>query len=374
MPADYDSIVVGVGGMGSATVAALADRGVDVLGLERFDVPHTNGSSHGGSRIIRLAYEEGAGYVPLLHRAYERWRDLDARHDGVLTTTGSVTVGPPGNEDVAAARHSLDAHDTPYDAVTGADLNARHPGHEFPADWEGVSQPDGGFLDPERAISAYVEDAFAAGATVRARESVTDWTADESGVTVTTDRDTYTADHLVFTAGAYTPTLVPALADVLQPERQVMAWFQPTHPEWFDPHDFPVFIAYTDDGEFYGFPRHDRPGVKVGKHHHFEEPTTPGDVPEPTREDEAVIHDFLAAHMPDAAGPTLSLVTCIYTNTPDRDFLIDTHPDHENVTVAAGFSGHGFKFVSVVGEILADLTLDGTTDHPIDAFRYDRFD
>lgn len=373
MPNEYDVIVVGVGGMGSAASAHLAERGVDVLGLERYDIPHTQGSSHGSTRIIRYAYSEGESYVPLLERAYELWRDLDADHGrDLLTTTGSLTVGPPDDGLVPDARDALDAHGKDYDYLDAAELEARFP-YRVPDDWRAIRQPDGGFLDPEQCIVAHVDRAHTHGATIHGRKAVTAWEETESGVTVETERATYTADHLVLTAGAWSPDLYPGLADHLTTERQVMGWFQPTDPAAFTPDAFPVFMVETGGNELYGFPRHDRPGVKLGIHHHRNETTDPDDLTAPTPEDETILRDALAEHLPDAAGDTLGLATCIYTNTPDRDFVLGALPDTEHVTVAAGFSGHGFKFTSVTGEILADLALDDTTDHPIDAFDPDRF-
>lgn len=374
MPSDYDVIVVGVGGMGSAACAHLAERGVDVLGLERYGIPHGEGSSHGSTRIIRYAYSEGESYVPLLERAYELWRDLDAGHDrDLLTTTGSLTVGPPDEGLVPDARDALDAHGKAYDYLDAAGLEARFP-YAVDDDWRAIYQPDGGFLDPEQSIVAHVDRAHANGATIKGREAVTAWREDDSGVTVDTEKGTYTADHLVVAAGAWSPDLCPGLADHLTVERQVMGWFQPTDPAAFTPDAFPVFMVETGGNELYGFPRHDRPGMKVGVHHHRNEETDPDALADPTPADETLVRDTLTDYLPDAAGDTLGLATCIYTNTPDRDFVLGALPDTDRVTVAAGFSGHGFKFTSVVGEILADLALDGRTDHPIAGFDPARFD
>jgi sarcosine oxidase len=376
-PTECDVVVVGVGGMGSAAAFHLARRGADVVGLERFDVPHARGSSHGLTRIIRLPQYEDPAYVPLVRRAYDLWDELDARHPRrLLHRVGSVDVGLPDGESVyAGSKRACAAHDIDHDDLTGAELGERFPGYDFPPEYRAVHQSEGGFLHCEGCTVAHVEAAHDHGATIRAREAVEGWDADETGVTVRTDRDTYAADRLVVTAGAWTGSLLPSLSGLLQPERQVLGWFQPTAPERFTPERFPVFVADVPEGHFYGFPTYEVPGFKVGKFNHRGETGTPAELDrEPDRTDERLLREFTARYFPTAAGPTMRLSTCMFTNTPDGDFLLDVHPDHPNVVVGAGFSGHGFKFASVVGAALADLALDGATSHPIDPFRIGRFD
>ncbi|WP_132057427.1 N-methyl-L-tryptophan oxidase [Halorussus amylolyticus] len=373
----YDAIVVGVGGMGSAAAYHLADRGLDVLGLERYDIPHAQGSSHGGSRIIRLAYHEHPSYVPLLQSAYDEWDALEIESGRTLLhETGSVAAGPPGDEIFEGARRSCREHDLEHEVLSASELNERFPGYDVPADYRAVFQPEGGFLVPEDCIVAHVEGAQARGAEIRARTPVRDWTPlDDGGVAVETETERFEADSLVLAAGAWTGTMVPELDPVLTPERQVVGWFQPDSPDRFAPDSFPVFVVATDDTEIYGFPVHDTPGVKIGKYNHRKQAVDPDEMSRtPTPTDERVLRDPLDAYFADAAGPTMRLETCLFTNTPDSRFVIDTHPDHPQVAIAAGFSGHGFKFSSVVGSILADLTTERATDHPIDAFEIDRFE
>ncbi|WP_435335653.1 N-methyl-L-tryptophan oxidase [Haloarchaeobius sp. TZWWS8] len=374
MVESHDVIVVGVGGMGSATCAQLASRGVDVLGIERFDIPHTNGSSHGSTRIIRKAYHEHPDYVPLVERAYENWRALEeASGRDLLYVTGSVCASPPSGDLVENARRACEEHGLDFEEMTATELNDRFPGYGIPKGYDALYQPDGGFLDCERAVIAHVEQAQAAGGTIRARETVSDWSASEDGVTVETDRGTYTADSLVLSAGAWMADFLPELAGKVVPERQVLGWFQPSEPSDFTPDRFPVFVTQTEDGtDYYGFPRYDRPGVKVGVYHHLHEEADPDDLQGPTAEDERVLRDALNDHFPDANGPMMGLSTCMFTNSPDLDFVVDTLPDQPNVVVAAGFSGHGFKFSSAVGEALADLAVDGETDLPVGGFAIDR--
>ncbi|WP_248897743.1 N-methyl-L-tryptophan oxidase [Haloplanus halobius] len=370
-------VVLGVGGMGSAATYHLARRGCDVVGLERYDIPHAQGSSHGVSRIIRLPQYEDPAYVPLVRRAFALWNRLDATHPRqLLHAVGSVDVGPDDDESVyAGSKRACEAHDIDHDELSGAVLNERFPGYDLPPEHRAVYQADGGFLHCEQCIVAHVQAAHDHGATVRARETVESWDADETGVTVRTDRGEYVADRLVVTAGAWTGQLLPSLSGLLQPERQVLGWFQPTEPERFAPENFPVFVADVPEGHFYGFPTYEIPGFKVGKYRHREETGSPSELArEPDHEDERILRSFTERYFPSAAGPTMRLSTCMFTNTPDSDFLVDIHPDHENVVVGAGFSGHGFKFASAIGEALADLALDGETTAPVEPFRIDRFD
>lgn len=372
----YDVIVIGVGGMGSATVATLAERGVDVLGLERFDVPHGYGSSHGITRIIRRAYAEDPAYVPLLNRAYELWRDLEGSHDRqLLYETGSLDVGPPEGALVEGSRRSCEEHDLEYETLSGSELAERYPGYDLPDEYEAIFQPDGGFIVPEQCIVAHVNRAHEAGATIRARERVASWQSLGDGVRVQTDHDEYRADRLVITAGAWAARFVDALEGIAVPERQVLAWLQPTETTHFQPESFPVFNLEVPEGRYYGFPVFEVPGFKFGRYHHRGGTVDPDQMErEPMPDDERVLREFAERYFPTGAGETMRLKTCLFTNTPDEDFVLDTLSDHPEVVVGAGFSGHGFKFAPVVGEILADLALEGETDHDIGMFSLDRFE
>jgi sarcosine oxidase len=375
MAARLDAIVVGVGGMGSAALYHLARRGQRVLGLERFDVPHELGSSHGVTRIIRLAYYEHPSYVPLLVRAYELWRALEREAgEQLLHVTGSLDAGPRGSEIPEGSRRSCDLHGLPYELLDAAEIGRRFPGYRLPRGHVAVLQPEGGFLLPERCIVAHVAGAQALGAEVHAREAVLDWHAHGDGVRVRTDRTVYEADRLVLSAGAWMGKLVPGLRGLAVPERQVLAWLQPRRLDLFQPARFPVFNLLVDEGRFYGFPVHAVPGFKFGLYHHLYQDVDPDAMDrEPRPEDEAVLRAFAERYFPDGAGPTMALKTCIFTNTPDEHFLIDRLPELPQVVVASPCSGHGFKFASVVGEVLADLAIEGTTRHDLSLFRLDRF-
>ena len=371
----YDAIVLGVGGMGSAACYHLARRGMRVLGLERFDIPHALGSSHGVNRIIRLAYYEDPRYVPLLRRAYALWRELEAGFgEQLLHVTGSIDASAPDGEVFRGSQRSCEEHDLPHEVLTGAELNRRFPGFRLPADHLALVQPDGGFLLSERCIVAHVVAAQAAGAEVRARERLLGWEPIGDGVRVETDRGRYEAERLVVCAGAWVGELVPALAGLARPERQVLGWFQPRRPELFAPGRCPVFNLTVPEGRYYGFPVYGVPGFKVGRYHHRGEEVDPETMArEPEAIDEEILRAFTARYFPDAAGPTMALKTCLFTNTPDEHFVIDALPDHPRVIVASPCSGHGFKFCAVVGEVLADLVERGETAHDIGLFRLRRF-
>ena len=373
---EFDAIVIGLGGMGSAAVYHLARRGWNVLGLEQFDIPHEMGSSHGYSRMIRYALQEHPSYVPLVRRAYELWHQLEnTSGERLLVTTGSVRAGYEEGTYFRGAVEACDTHGIPYEVLTGPETNRRFPGYRFDDNIFAVYQADGGFLLPERCIVNHVMAALEAGAEVHGRERVVDWEPAGEGVTVRTDRDTYRASRLVICAGAWTAGIVSALAKHTSVERQVLAWFQPERPELFRADTFPVFGLSVEEGRFYGFPVHGVPGFKVGRTHHLSQ-----EVADPYRldreivpEDEAVLREFTQRYFPFAAGPTLTLKTCMFTNSPDEHFILDVLPDHPQVSIAAGFSGHGFKFSSVIGEIMADLAQRGESRHDLTLFRLSRF-
>jgi len=373
----YDVIVVGVGGMGSAACWQLARRGQRVLGLERFDIPHAMGSSHGVTRIIRLPYYEDPAYVPLLRRAYALWRELEAATGRrVLHTHGSLDGGPEDGIVFQGALHAARLHELPHEVLTGSEVNARFPGYRLPAAHRMLLQPEGGYVMSETAIVAHVAAAQAAGAEIHAREPVLRWEAKPGGegVVVTTDRGRHEAARLVLAAGAWMQDLAPLLQGLATPERQVLAWLQPTNPALFEPARFPVFNLEVEEGRYYGFPVVDIPGFKFGRYHHREE-HMPAEAMrrEVDAEDEAILRAFAARYFPDGNGPTMALRACMFTNTPDEHFVLDRHPDFPQVVLASPCSGHGYKFCSVIGEIVADLaTGDGATGHDIGFLRLDR--
>jgi sarcosine oxidase len=372
----FDVIVVGVGTMGSATCYQLAKRGLRVLGLEQFDIPHALGAHHGQSRVVRMAYFEHPDYVPLLKRAYENWAGIEADSgQKLLHQVGGIYMGRPDSEAIAGSLKAMRLHDLPHEQLTRDQVLQRYPMFRLPEDFVGLFEPVTGFVVPELAVSAFAEQALRRGAVLRAREPVRYWHADGQGVSVTTDQGSYHAGRIVFCGGAWTSRLVADLGVQLRVTRQVLAWVWPRRPELFAYGRLPVWVIETGQGgQHYGFPMMpDRPGFKLALHKVAEE-TDPDRVNRDVQPgDEQTFRPLLRDYIPDADGPLLSLATCLYTNSPDSHFIIDVHPQRPNVTIACGFSGHGFKFASVVGEILADYATDGRTNLPAQFLGLRRF-
>jgi len=372
----YDAIVIGVGGMGSAALHHLARRGARVLGLEQFHVAHDRGSSHGLSRIIRLAYYEHPSYVPLLRRSYELWRDLEhATGRRLLHITGSIDASRRDEPVFAGSLRSCELHELPHEVLSSKELTRRFPGYRLPDDVVALLQPEGGFLEPESCVRAHVDAALVHGAEVREHVRVKGIEPSGDGVRVDVGDGVVESRAVVVTAGAWASKLLPALEPVAVPERQVVAWFQPLVPSRFRPENFPVFNLLVDGRRYYGFPAHGVPGMKIGLYHHLGEIADPDALRrECDADDERPLREGVASCFPDANGPLLQMQPCMFTNSPDEHFIIDRMAPSSPVVVAAGFSGHGFKFCSVVGEILADLALDGGTRHDIAMFALSRFE
>jgi len=381
----YDAVVVGVGGMGSATALELARRGQEVLALERFDVPHGRGSSHGHSRIVSRSFYDLPAYIPVYDRACELWERIEREWGRQLFyREGSITTGRPGSPVVSTAARTADRFDVPHEHLSPAAAEERFPGYRLPDDHEVLVQPTDGFLVPRDGVRACVDLAHRHGAEIHARTEVVDWEPTDGGVRVVAERTPegstpdgrfeVTADAMAVTAGPWTPAVVEPVRELLTVERQVYGRFQPANPDLFGPERFPVSAITTDRGQYSAFPVHGVPGVKLARVHHLEETVDPDEVGTTvTAEDEAVLRWFGDRYLAGGTGPTMRLETCLYTNTPDERFVLDSHPDHPQVRFAAGFSGHGYKFCPVVGEILADLATDGVTDHEIAPFGLDRF-
>jgi sarcosine oxidase len=367
----YDVIVIGLGGMGSAAAYHLAARGQKVLGLEKFTPAHDQGSSHGGSRIIRQSYFEDPAYVPLLLRAYELWEQLatDSQRE-VYRITGGLFLGPPDCETVAGSLRAAREWSLPHEVLDAGEIVARFPNFTPAPTDLAVYEAKAGFARPELTVQAHLDLAAQAGAELRFGEQVLSWTETADGVRVTTGTATYTAGQVVICPGAWAPELLKEFGIPITVERQVLYWLDPAVGTAAFV-DQPIFIDENASGQqIYGFPAIDGPngGVKVAFFRKGVECT-------PETIDRVVHHQEIAEMrvrvgelLPALDGPCVHSATCMYSNTPDQNFVIARHPDSVNVTVACGFSGHGFKFVPVVGEILADLAMTGTTAHPIALF------
>jgi sarcosine oxidase len=377
----YDVAVIGLGSTGAAALYHLARRGIRAIGLERATPGHDGGSSHGESRIIRLAYFEHPAYVPLVRAAYDGWRALEAASGQVLITrTGILEAGHPESNMVRASLGSAIAHGLPHEVLSGAEASARFPAFALPADWLAVFQPDAGILAADRAVALHIQGARAARAEVRTQTAVA---AIEPGAAsiklVLTDGAPIEAGAVIVAAGAWIGELVPDLRSRLTLSRQAVSWFSPRQPELTGPDRFPVFLLDADAGPdtpadlIYGFPDFIGSGVKAASH----VPGRPLGAADAARQDaNAEDAEAIAAQLrrliPAAAGPARQQRTCIYTSTPDADFIIDRDPADPRIVLASACSGHGFKFAPVLGEILADLATRGETTRDIARFALTR--
>ncbi|MBA3466621.1 MAG: N-methyl-L-tryptophan oxidase [Gemmatimonadaceae bacterium] len=373
----YDVIVVGLGAMGSATLYHLAERGVRVLGLDRNAAGHNLGSSHGDSRIIREMYFEHPLYVPLVQRAHELWRALEKRTGTpLMTINGGLMIGRRDGAVVRGTLRSATEHGLHCEILDPAETHARYPAFSLADDLVAVLDPRAGYLDPEACVRAHLDSAREAGASTHFDERVVAWKADGGGVRVTTEAGTYAADRLLLASGSWTAELLGNFALPLTVERQAVFWLQPeTDTGLFDPARFPIYAYEYEPGSIcYGFPRLAR-GVKASVMHGGE--TTPDLASVRRTVYESEVRPLRAALRPILPGlsraPVRESGTCVFTNTPDHDFIIDSHPLHPQVLISSPCSGHGFKFASAIGELQADLLTRGESAFDLAPFRIDRW-
>jgi sarcosine oxidase len=361
--------------MGSATCFELARRGRRVLGLEQFPLVHARGSSHGHTRIIRTAYYEHPDYVPLVRRSFELWYALEQRTGRhLLTSCPCLNIGPTGGDLVAGVLASANQHGLTVEKLSDREIRSRYP-FQFPEGNTGVLELAAGFLAVEDCVRSHIDGAVALGAEIHSEEPVLRWAISGNAVAVTTGRATYHAASLIVTAGAWATQLLADLGVPLTVMRQVLLWFDVGCPSRDFRRDvFPIFLADVPGGPFYGLPAIDRNGLKLARHYGAPHLLGPDGVNwDVSAEDEAVGKAFLNQHLPGLTWGMTKGQVCMYTLTPDRHFVLDVHPTFPQVVVGCGFSGHGFKFAPVVGEILADLAESGRTAHPIDLFAARRF-
>ncbi len=379
---NYDAIVLGVGSMGSATCYYLAKRGYKVLGLEQFDIPHELGSHAGQSRIIRKAYFEHPDYVPLLERAYQNWKSLEEETSAqIYVKTGLLYFGKAEHPLIKGLRLSASQYSIRVDEMSAQEQVKQFPQFNIPAGYDRLIEPDAGFVTPERSVLLYTQQALRAGADIHPNEKTIEWKKSGSTIHVTTTKGIYQCKKLIITAGPWAGKMIPNLSKNLKATRQVIAWVKPRKWASFELGNFPCWTIADDEkpGIFYGFPilpvgQFGGPiGLKLAHHFH-------GSASDPdtinrslTKEDENNLIYALNKFIPDGYESTHVLKTCMYTNTPDENFILDFVPGYDDVFVAAGFSGHGFKFASVVGEIMADLAINGHTQHPIGFLNAKRF-
>jgi sarcosine oxidase len=376
MPTQYDVIVVGVGAMGAATCWQLARRGVRVLGIEQFGLVHAMGSSHGHTRMIRMAYYEHADYVPLLRRAYELWDDLEAQSgEKVLYRTGGIYMGPPNGEVVAGTTAAAKLHGLPHEILSQADLARRFPQFSLPENFTGIWEPQAGFVLCEKAIGLFTRLALEAGAVLHGHETVRQIDLQSSHVTIATDQGAYEAEKVIICGGAWSGKLLAELNLHLVVTRQALGWIWPQMPEKYKLGTFPVWGIEQSDGSLaYGFPMlSDLPGLKMARHGRGAVADADTVSRTPTLQDQTEVLGIAERYLPRTVGPMLAGKICLYTNSADGHFIIDRHPGSDRAIIACGFSGHGFKFATVVGEALADLATTGKTPLPIDFLNLARF-
>ncbi|MET6989646.1 N-methyl-L-tryptophan oxidase [Sediminicola arcticus] len=378
----YDVIVVGIGSMGAPTCYNLAKRGVKVLGLEQFTIVHENGSHAGQSRMVRKAYFENPDYVPLLDTAYALWEELEEiTGQKLFHKTGLFYTGPNQNNLLEGVKLSAQKYNITINNLNESECLKKFPSFKLTKNYEYLFEPDAGYVVPEQIIKLYTKLAINEGATILENQLVEAWSDTENVVSVRTKTATYIADKIIFTAGGFTNNLFPKGKNQLVPRRQVTCWFQPKKPSLFTSEKFPCFLYTTPElpGAFYGFPllstgdMNSKMGIKVGYHY-------PGEVIDPYtlhnfdhEKESKLIKEFMHSYIPDGYESVLSTKSCIYTYTEDGDFILENHKDYQNVSIACGFSGHGFKLAPLVGEILADLSLEGKTKHPIGFLSSNRF-
>jgi sarcosine oxidase len=376
--ADYDVVVVGLGGMGSAAAAQLAARGVRVLGVERFYPVHDHGSSHGETRIVRQAYFEHPDYVPLLRRAYQHWDQLgELTGSPMVIRTGALMIGAPDSDVVAGTLLSARTWDLPHEVLSRDAMLDRYPQFALYEGEVGVFEANAGYVSPERAVRTQLDLAIGGGAELVFDTAASGWQFTDTGVAVFAGGDTVTANYLVLSAGAWASKLMAPDLLPLQPVRRLMYFFDPPGGlAAFQPDRFPVYVfEISAEDVLYGFP-HVPPshGVKIG--FHYRGPEVDPDFLDRTVAEEEIVEmqEVLRERIPGLAGPAVDVRVCMYTMTPDQDFVLGWLPGGMGrVAVAAGFSGHGFKFTPVVGEVLADLVTAGGTDLPIEFLSPSRF-
>lgn len=372
--ATYDAGIVGLGAMGSAAALDLARRGLRVIGFDRFAPPHTMGSSHGHVRLIREAYYEGPVYVPLVRRAFELWRALDAQSGGrLLTPAGVLMVGRPASGIVTGAEHSARAHGIPYEMLGAAALMKRFPAFVADADHVALYEPGAALLHPETCIAFQLELASRHGADLRYHEPATEWSPAGDAIDVRTAAGTYRVQQLVLCPGAWMTELTGSLPLPLSVERQVQHWWEPVQPELCRAGRMPVSMFELEDGRlFYTMPDTGH-GVKIGWHHSGRV-TSATDIDRTVSADErAAVSNILERYLPLARGHERAAAACLYTNTPDGAFILARHPEVPAALLVSACSGHGFKFATVIGEIVADLVTTGRSAFDLAPFDLARF-
>jgi monomeric sarcosine oxidase len=369
----FDVAVVGTGSMGSAAAYQLAKSGWEVAAFEQFKIVHEMGSHSGSTRIIRHAYHESPFYVPLVLRSDLLWLELqEITGKKLLIRTGGIDLGPRDGTVVRDALLACTEHNLPYEHLSGKDVLQRWPQFQIPEEWHACFDPNMGFLLVNDCIRSYAEAARSQGAELHEEEPVLECHFGET-ISLRTPKEEYQAGKIIFSSGAWSGKILQDLKLPLVVKRKTLVWLEVENPRNFEIGNFPIFLTDTPVGLLYGFPLYGHPGLKIANHH------AAGSAVDPDRVDRefhpadaADAQAFASQHLKGVSTNVLEGKICLYTMTPDEHFLIDFHPENRNVVFATGFSGHGFKFAPVVGEVLADLAMEGRTDQPVEKFRLSR--
>lgn len=372
----YDVVIIGGGSMGIATAYYLAKAEQKVLVVDQFTVPNIYGSHHGETRILRLGYGNGGTYVPLVKESLALWKELEEETGRTLyNQTGAISVGYPGSNFVKETIDSSIKYNLEYEKLDAKSLMERWPGITVPDDYVACYDPNSGFLYSEECILAYKEECEKLGVTILENQPVLDLQITDKEVTVLTADTTFVARKAVVTAGAWMPKLLPDLELEIKPLRKTFGWFETSEENLYGS-QFPCYVFDTHDvGHYYGFPDFNGKGLKIGR-------MDLGEVVDPdelnrdfdsTPKEEADLRSFLSRYMPQANGHLNAGKVCLFSMTPDEDFIIDFHPQHENVLIAGGFSGHGFKFASAIGKTLCELAVQGVSNQDISFLSLNRF-
>jgi len=369
-----DVIIIGLGAMGSATSMFLSHNGVKVIGFDSYSPPHEFGSSLGHTRVIREAYHEGTTYVPIVQRAYEIWFEMNENSKvPIIETYGGLLIGRKTG-DIENALKSANKYDIPIKKMTTDEISQKFSVLNPPKEYIGLLESRGGAVFVENSINHMLNTALNNGSIHKYNERVVRWSKKSNYYLVETNLGNYKAEKLVFSSGAWITKLLPTLKLPIKIERQVLFWFSPRkNPDKFKSINMPNSGWDLDNGlSFYTMPNLENRGFKVAMHHNgeFVDPDTL--IRESNDSDLKMVRDFLEEYIPDGNGELIDSKVCMYTDTPDQDFLIDSHPDDENIIICSPCSGHGFKFTPAIGEICSSLIINNSTNFDLDKFSLER--
>ncbi len=376
MNQNFDVIVLGLGANGSSAIYHLSKTGAKVCGIDQFTPPHTLGSSHGQSRIIRQAYYESPFYVPLLKEAYTIWDEVEkVSGKELFLKTGGLMLGAENSAVVKGSKLSADTHGIAYEYLDNNSIKKRFPAFRPAADTVGVLEKEAGILFPEKCIQTFLQQAQKNGASLCYNERVVRIIPNGNIVEIITDKTRYTTGQLIVSAGAWLNDLMPDLHLPLNIRRQVLFWMKNRDEklqQYFSPAAMPVYIwEYEPDKMFYGFPDLGD-GIKIARHHEGL-PVIPAELTTEVSEDEIKDIELITQQYLNIDAAFNYSATCMYTNTPDENFIIDLHPQHRNIIIASPCSGHGFKFSSVTGKIISSIATNQSFDNDISMFTISRF-